>query len=360
MKRYGLIGCGMMGREHLANLALLDGAEVRALYDPRQDLAQAAQQLAPGAGVEADLAALLARNDLDALVIASPNHLHMSQLHQICQHPPRPVLIEKPLFIECGDGPAARALADSYQAQIWVAMEYRYMPVIAQFRERLSAVTGGPVMLSMREYRFPFLPKIDNWNRFNAQTGGTLVEKCCHFFDLMRLLLQAEAVQVMASGGQSVNHKDEVVDGQPPDIWDNAYVVVDFDNGSRAMLELCMFAEGGQFQEELTALGPNGTLSCQVPGPARFWPAEAGPAPVARLTEAPRQPKAPVVTEVPVDPAVLAAGDHNGATYYQHQRFLQVVQGAGPVDVTVDDGVRAVEIGLAAQRAALTGQVVRL
>ena len=38
---------------------------------------------------------------------------------------------------------------------------------------------------SVREHRLPFLTKVDNWNRFNRNTGGTLVEKCCHFFDLM-------------------------------------------------------------------------------------------------------------------------------------------------------------------------------
>ena len=52
---------------------------------------------------------------------------------------------------------------------------------------------GGRVgtlqMLSIREHRFPFLPKVGDWNRFSRNTGGTMVEKCCHFFDLMRLII---------------------------------------------------------------------------------------------------------------------------------------------------------------------------
>lgn len=55
---------------------------------------------------------------------------------------------------------------------------------------------------------------MNNWNRFNVNTGGTLVEKCCHFFDLMRLFAGANPVCVMASGGMDVNHKDEVYDGK--------------------------------------------------------------------------------------------------------------------------------------------------
>jgi predicted dehydrogenase len=59
-----------------------------------------------------------------------------------------------------------------------------------------------------------FLRKVNNWNRFNTNSGGTLVEKCCHFFDLMRLFVGGNPVQVMASGAIDVNHKDEVYDGK--------------------------------------------------------------------------------------------------------------------------------------------------
>eukprot|EP00965_Chrysotila_dentata_P189062 6173113-Pleurochrysis_carterae.AAC.4 len=56
----------------------------------------------------------------------------------------------------------------------------------------------------------------------------------------------------MASGGQDVNHLCEVASGEPaPDILDNAYVIVDFESGARAVLELCMFAEASKFQEEV-------------------------------------------------------------------------------------------------------------
>src|SRR5690606_5061103 len=118
---------------------------------------------------------------------------------------------------------------------IWVAMEYRYMPPIARFLDRLDQATGGLKMLTIREHRFPFLHKVGAWNRFNHSSGGTLVEKCCHFFDLMRLAIRSEPVRVMASAGQAVNHRDEIYDGKTPDIWDNAYVIVDFANGARAM-----------------------------------------------------------------------------------------------------------------------------
>ena len=122
-----------------------------------------------------------------------------------------------------------------YGAPVWVAMEYRYMPPMQKFLEMADDVTDGIRMLSIVEHRYPFLEKVGNWNRFNANSGGTFVEKCCHFFDLMRLILKSDPVQVMASAGQEVNHLDEVYDGRTSDIWDSGYVIVDFASGARGI-----------------------------------------------------------------------------------------------------------------------------
>jgi predicted dehydrogenase len=357
---YGVIGCGMMAREHIRNIALLPDARVAVVFDPVADLAQSAAALAGGARVAASLDDLLAEPSLDALVIVSPNDCHVPQLRRIVAQRPLPILCEKPLFTTDAEASEVAALFDDYPHPVWVAMEYRYMPPVAALLAQAAAATGGIRMLTIREHRFPFLPKIGDWNRFNARSGGTLVEKCCHFFDLMRLILQSEAVRVMASAAQDVNHKAERYDGRVPDIWDNAYVIVDFASGARAMLELCMFAEGARYQEEISAIGPAGKIEAQVPGPGRFWPATLGPAPTPLLTVSPRSPKGPYTVEVPVDPQLLEAGDHNGSTFYQHQRFAGVLRNGGRVEVTVADGTRAVQIGLAAQQSVLTGQAVTL
>jgi predicted dehydrogenase len=356
--RYGIIGCGMMGQEHLRNLALVRGAVVTAIHEPDAGMRAQAAELAPGARFHDCLEALLAQPDLDALLIASPNFLHVPQIRQIAATRPLPLLVEKPVFTDPADFDALPAL--DYPAPVWVAMEYRYMPPVAALVEQAQDITGGIRMLTIREHRFPFLDKVGNWNRFNVQTGGTLVEKCCHFFDLMRLILRDNPVRIMASGGQDVNHRDERYDGRASDIWDNAYVIVDFAGGARAMLELCMFAEGARYQEEITAVGPKARIECLVPGPGRFWPAHLGAPPVPQLIVSPRDPKGPRLIEVPVDPHLLEAGDHNGSTFYQHDRFARVVRGQGVVEVGLSDGMWAVQMGLAAQRSAQTGQSVNL
>lgn len=356
--RYGIIGCGMMGQEHLRNIALLPQAEVLAIFEPDAIMRARAAKLAPRARFVGSLAEVLAVEEVNCLLIASPNHKHLGQLEEIAALRPLPVLVEKPLFTDEADVARLAALRASFPAPIWVAMEYRYMPPVAHLIREVQEATGGLRMLTVREHRFPFLEKVGDWNRFNRNTGGTLVEKCCHFFDLMRLIAGCDPVRVMASGGQSVNHLDEVYDGQTSDIWDNAYVIVDFENGLRAMLELCMFAEGSRYQEEISAVGPRGKIECLVPGPGRFWPAHLGPAPTPQVVVSPRNPAGPRVLDVPVDPALLAAGDHNGATFYQHRHFADVVANGATPQVSLEDGWWAVAIGKAAQISASTGQAV--
>ncbi|MFT4707087.1 MAG: myo-inositol 2-dehydrogenase/D-chiro-inositol 1-dehydrogenase [Ascidiaceihabitans sp.] len=116
-------------------------------------------------------------------------------------------------------------------------------------------------------------------------------------------------------------------DGQPSDIIDNGYVIVDFESGTHAILELCMFTEGSRYQEGVSVVDPKDKIEALVPGRGRFWPAHLGDAPIPQLIVSPRNPSGPQVREIPVAPTLLEAGDHNGSTFYQHEGFLALVRG---------------------------------
>ena len=67
---------------------------------------------------------------------------------------------------------------------------------------------------------------------------------------------------------------------------------------------------------------------------------------------------APTRVDTIVPPELLAAGDHNGSTFYQHQKFQVAVLDKKLPDVSIEDGIWAVKMGLAAQQSAIEKRVV--
>jgi len=349
--RWGIVGTGMMALEHIANLRLTPGSVITGMVDPEPaSIARAQAAVGGEVAVFASPADLASSGTVDAVLVASPNFTHHAVLQPLLDARLH-ILCEKPLATTLADARDVAARVAGYDKVFWTGMEYRFMPPAAEF---IAQVHGGRVgalkMLSIREHRFPFLVKVGDWNRFNANTGGTMVEKCCHFFDLMRVIVGSEPVRVFCSGGVDVNHTQERYDGQVPDIIDNSFTTVDFAGGVRAMLDLSMFADGAENQEEIVAVGDAARLDVLIP--------------TGEIVFAPRvgfmNPKRVERTHVAVDPAALAAGQHHGATLYQHAAFARAVRGEGPVLVTADDGLRAVAMGLAAETSAREHRVVEM
>jgi len=343
--RYGVIGSGMMGLEHINNVEAIAGARVVALSDPDAGSRKFGKH---AAGIGDDMVFeshvdLLAAGVCDAVVVASPNHTHAGVMEDVLATGIH-VLVEKPLGTSVEDCRRIIKAAEGHPGVVWMGLEYRYKPPIAALIDAVRAGHAGAVkMVAIREHRFPFLPKVGNWNRFRRNTGGTLVEKCCHFFDLMVLIAESKPVRVYASGAQDVNHIEEVYDGETPDIIDNAYVIVDFENGSRGLLDLCMFAEGSRNEQELAVTGDIGKVEAFVP--------EA----VLRLGRRAER----TVDERPVsDDHVAYAGLHEGASYLEHVDFIDAVRNGTPPKVTLEDGLLAVAVGEAGYRSIEEGRPV--
>ncbi len=353
--RYGVVGTGLMGLEHLRNLLALPGAAVVAVADPHPASRRAARSTV-GHGQRLrefeDHRAMLEWGGCDAVVVATPNMTHAEVLLDVLRHDVH-VLVEKPLCTTVADCRRVAEAAQGRRRVVSVGLEYRHMPPVARLvREVRQGAVGAVRMVAVREHRFPFLAKVGDWTRFNRNTGGTLVEKCCHFFDLMNLLVGERPLRVMASGAQDVNHLDERYDGERPDILDNALVIVEYPGGARASLDLCMFAEASANQEELSVVGDLGKAEAFLPGSV-FRLGRRGDGPGG------------VVEEVVADERIRHQGLHHGASYVEHLLFLEAARGGGAGGgggsaVSLDDGLWSVAMGVAAQTSIAEGRVVAM
>jgi predicted dehydrogenase len=345
--RYGIIGTGMMGCEHIRNLERIKNVDITAIADPNEKsrkwgIKACGDRFKPK--VFEKYTDLLKSDEVDAVIIASPNFTHIDVMREVFKTD-KHVLLEKPMCTNISDAEEVVFCTRKHKGIVWVGLEYRFMAPI-NMTLQLSKSIGNIRMFSIREHRFPFLKKVDDWNRFNRNTGGTLIEKCCHFFDLMNLVIPSKPIRVFASGGQNVNHLDEIYNGEVPDILDNAYVIVDFESGERALLDLCMFAEGGPYEQQITLTGEQGRIETTIPGD--------------ELIISQRSNGGFKKIPINLDSRVREVGFHHGASYLEHLGFIDSIINHNPPLVTVDDGLMSIVLGVAAQQSIKTGLAVEI
>ena len=345
--RYGIIGTGMMGCEHIRNILRIQGADITAIADINEKslnwgINACGDKFSPKSFN--NYQELLMQDDIDAVVVATPNFSHIDVMREVFKTN-KHVLLEKPMCTSLKDAKEVMESSKTHKGVVWIGLEYRYMTTISAALKNLESV-GNIKMCAIREHRFPFLKKVEDWNRFNSNTGGTLVEKCCHFFDLMNQIIPSDPVSVFASGGQDVNHLDEIYDGKKPDILDNAYVIVNYANGARALLDLCMFAEGSKHEQEIAITGDTGKIEVTIPG--------------RELIISERSSNDFKRIPVDLDLRIKEQGFHHGASYLEHLSFLEAINNKTEPEVTIEDGFMSVVLGLAAQQSIATGQLIKI
>lgn len=272
--RCAILGCGMMGQEHCSYLlGFPDDVSIDFLCDPHeasierctkviQEFAKTTTHKVSPIKLKSELELYELANQIDLLVVATPNYQHTDILMRWGQQD-LTILLEKPVAVSHEQ--LSKLQSQAFAARIWVAMEYRFIPAIAKLIELLPSV-GDIKMVTIRENRYPFLHKIGEWNRDREKTGDTLVEKCCHFFDLMRLIIGKEAKlnKTRALAQRGLNYQDEGCAHSTP-VIDSAFVTLPFEGNTMACLELCMFAEGSRHQEEIIVTGSKGRLEAYLP-----------------------------------------------------------------------------------------------
>jgi predicted dehydrogenase len=116
-------------------------------------------------------------------------------------------------------------------------------------------------MVWTREFRGPLQPKSGQWIQDKRQSGGMLVDKSCHHFDLMNWWAGARPVRVTAFGASAVMR---VVD-PAQQVNDHSSVSFEYDNGVIGTLHVCLFGRDFPGEElEMGVIGEEGSLQTRV------------------------------------------------------------------------------------------------
>lgn len=344
--RFNIIGSGMIGREHMRVITLLGRARVYGLYDTDKG----SIELAKAAYAEYSSLPLIEYEDLesacfaevDAIFICTPNFTHYDVL-KTAMKSGKPIFLEKPMATDLSHAAEIVQLEKQCSSFIQLGMQYRFK---SQYCEAFNLVKsqcaiGDVKTISMSEYRPPFLDKVKQWNKFNENTGGTLVEKCCHYFDLINLMAEAKPIRVYATGGQAVNFIDFEYDGKKSDIDDHAFVVINYANGVNASFTLNMFCP--ELYEEIIITGPKGRVLASET--SSFEPDTVSKATVVLENDS---KLGSVVSDVTYAPLIERSG-HHGATFFEHLAFIEKLEGKETDSATVLQGLWSIIVAAAAQ-----------
>ena len=323
MYNVAIIGCGMMGCEHILSLNHVSNVQIKFLCDPLPDKGIANLKKIDKMNVNLfhDERAMYDahREEIDILVIATPNYLHASSILLWGKLEHLSILVEKPVAISESQIDELCEHIDDLKANIWVGMEYRYISPIQTLRREIKHV-GKVRQITIRENRYPFLEKVGKWNRYANLTGDTFVEKCCHFFDLFLLFGgDTNVVRCESLSTRNVDPSSDIIDG--------GYTLLELSNGVMCCLELSMYAEGSRHQEEITITGDKGRLEAYLPEMSvykytrpndSFWIDKTEPPPPTR----------PEIFHL--DVAAPYEGYHHGSTYqaspprkYMHDQVVR-------------------------------------
>lgn len=190
----GLIGAGsVVQRVHLPGLRLCPDICVLAACDSNLDAARATS----AAGVHSDYRELLARGDIDAVVVATPNHLH-HEVVMAALAAAKHVLCEKPLAMNAVQ---AAAMLDAARRAGFVhmtAFTYQFTPAVRYARHLIESGAIGEIRTVRAAYQMALSSHLLGWRSTRKQAGsGVLGDVGSHLIHLV-LWLAGDIASVSA------------------------------------------------------------------------------------------------------------------------------------------------------------------
>lgn len=365
----GLIGCGQMGLRVAEGVVEANPSiRMRAAFDPSPvSRVAASAAFGPELDHEASLQALLARDDIDWVMIASWNRFHADQAvaafaagkHVFCQ---------KPLALGLDDCLRMREAWRASGREFVIGFNLRYAP---HYRAIRAVIDGGTLgqLVSME-----FSETLDfnhggfifgDWRRHTADAGSQILEKCCHDIDLANWFTGSRAARVASFGGRDVftpahagamdrvgvtrSGRQGYMTWERPgqlapftddtDLVDNQVAILEYENGVRASFHFN--AQAGIPERRMLLLGTEGALRADL---------YSGRIEVKR-----------VGFGTPIEEhGAGSVAEHGGGDEVLAEALAATMSAHAPTLTSLDDGLAAAVTCFAIDAALASGEVVSL
>ena len=327
--RVGVVGLGRIGRIHFSNLARqVPGAILVAAADPFSDARAFAED--QNVATYASFEELLGHPDIDAVVICSPTDEHAAHVIAAARAG-KHIFCEKPLDLSIDRVRETLDIVKEMGVELMLGFNRRFDPHFAKVKALVDEGKVGDTHMIRMTSRDPAPPPIE----FIRHSGGLFLDMTIHDFDMARHLAGCEVIEVYARGA---NLLDPAI-GDAGDI-DSAVCVLAFENGATAVIDNSRQAVYG-YDQRVEVFGSKGMVAIgnETPDRHEHFTAEGlhGPLPHYFFLER-----------------------YAAAYVAEMQAFVRAIQEDLPMPVTGKDGLKALELGLAAKQSVRENRPVKL
>jgi len=254
MLGWGMIGFGWVARDYAAPAIIAAGGRPVAVADPSPQARDAAA--AAGVRVYADANAMLVDPGVQAVYVATPNHMHRAGV-EAAATAGKPVLCEKPMAATLADAEAIAVAVRRAGIRYGTAFDQRHHPAHAAMRDAIAGGVIGTVTAVRIVYACWVGPEFatDNWRADPARAGGgALMDLAPHGLDLVDHLLGEPILDIAALTQRRV---------QPYAVDDGAMLIGRTGSGVLVQLHVAYNCPEALPRRRLEVLGSLGQLSAE-------------------------------------------------------------------------------------------------
>ena len=267
MINIGIVGIGTHGLDHCRGFDRLSECRVLAIADPNENQLEISQKVfrKNSPHLFTDYKDLLKMSEVHAIVIATPTIFH-TQIAIDALKVNKDVFLEKPIASTITETDKIIKAYVNTNRILQVGLVYRYSNLYRTMAHLIEKGIFGNVMMA---YCKEFLDNFPSpWFFDETQSGGAILDKNCHHFDLFNWFIRSPPKKVFAMGGQHTykpghkiqchfsSYKEEPL--KNPTIVDHANVLIEYENGAKGNLGLCMYEIRPIEGLEIGIIGDNG------------------------------------------------------------------------------------------------------
>lgn len=271
--KFAIVGCGSIGKRHVAVLDAEEEAELVAICDEDVAKAKELSNLYGGIPVYNSYEEMLKEIKADIVNVVTPHHLHAEMTVKALEKGFN-VLVEKPMALSSTDCKLMNDTATRTERKLWVVKQNRYNIPIRLAKEALESKRLGKI----------FIVKCDIlWNRYQGYydespwrgkkklEGGALYTQASHFIDL--LVWWFGDLKESQCKMETQNHQIETED--------SGLAVLKFSNGTIGNLIWTTCVYNKNYEGSITIIGEKGTIKIggQYLNKIEYWDVEGFPLP---------------------------------------------------------------------------------